>query len=258
MEENKNSDTKGPTLIVILSIMLVVICACIVFDKMYTNKSNQSNKKDDKPVVKKTEYEDLNINSDLVKNSYSMIKITRGMCNMLDVTYKEKYQKVSDFSNDLRLALAWFNVNNDYKKLDGVENVIEEKYLEEAFNNLFGKNAIYYSSNFKFGFDSMTYDKEKKEYRTNNEMRPLPGRCAVDQLEQIIEAKKNKEYLVITTATAYCNYEVCYSDFKQENEIGDSKIDFKSVKDKLRKFRYTFNTNDGAKYYFYSVENLND
>ena len=132
MDENKVSS--GPTItIVILLILIILVSGYIVYEKVYStdNKNNDSKdvieeKNDDKkPKIDYNDYEELDINSDMVKTNYNKVRYSIGMCNYLDSNYTQKYQHVSDFSSDLRMTIAYIKVDYNNKKTEGEKTVVE-------------------------------------------------------------------------------------------------------------------------------------
>ena len=263
--ENGESSAGATITIVLLLGLIILVSSYIVYDRVYSNRDNDQ-KISEQPIINDN-YDLLDISSDFIKNLYDNASHHTGRtCTYLDSIIDSGVKKTSDFANNTLLSLAYNNINQSLiNKVDETKEYIKfslkGQYLKEAFIETFGENATYKSGDFTDAYHMIwTYDGSSDMYVGIRNLQLEFSKCFLDQHEQIIEAKKYNNKIEIITVSVYCNDNACYSDFSAKNKVGDSILsDYRSLKDKLNKYKYTFTSSkDKSKYFYYSIEKMND
>ena len=258
---------KSNVLVIILSILVVVMGAYLIYDKVIVSKDKKSGNES----INSKQNQKLDINSDLVKELYNKADITLLINDDGSIFNKlKKGEKVStkDFKSEVKNELGFLNLSAgqlySVSCADYIENLeygdvctagyvdgpaskddynwfsstiaFDEEDLKKSVEDIFGIDT--YDRINKFSDSISSYYKIVKDEFTNDyryiRIAFAGGGSGPKVVTKLIEAEKVKDELYIVQ-----NYYL---------EDASGKYDEMNIK-------YTFNLVDGN-YYFYSVEKV--
>lgn len=261
-------------IVILIFIAVGAIGTAIYFGIKLDNSNKEANKNEE--ITENNQLGDkLNQDSEEVQSLYKKVKF---VISDVDIKSSEMFSKdkvlARDLSDNTRLLMAvayegldlikngpGLLMDNDDLSYPNYIRYIEEKDIINAFNKVFGTNAVYHKVNNLPICEEYEYESRDNRYVT------YEGGCGdfVDIVfyEDIISAEKYSDRIEITTGVAYCDlYEnACYKDYERKEEIKNvaNNEDFK-IKDYLNdinKYKYVFTKDSSdSDYYFYSIEKV--
>ncbi len=277
-------------ILLLLSLFVVLIYAKKVYRvKNVTKVKIKETKKEAVPEPEET-YEDLDVNSDLIKELTNKVSgfdsIKAG--SYYGYFYQNNYLDLNSISDDAKIAIGitqnenfksdFINATYEAEAPDGNKlNVIilAKKEIQEGINDFFGPNTTYKDTNLKdadksyCGFSGFKFDETRNVYMND------PISCAnfpEDYIDtKVINAQKKGEIVEFTLKIAYIKYEVIDADnvikyiyksnnsgnyLEKHNILTDNSYEINNILDKLDSFKFTFKLHSNNYYYFDKVEKL--
>lgn len=282
-------------LVAIIAILIIVVIAVILFDMhvktMEDTTQNNVVAQNTVNTVENTtatepKEEEISVDSDIVKNAFE--KVAKGR----DFIYKYANMESGNVPNELKLRLAWSNMEGEGLGKDLGESYFEQTgqnyyYTVEDFSkslkNIMGEDATFENATFtartdRFstgdGLPKLIYNSEENRYETNEE---FGGSIGGYVTQFITSATIQGDYLNIYVKPIFMcvnfdkyddeifdgyanyNYEIDTFSDKVVEKVdyieAEEEPDFDVDKTKLNTYKYTFVKN-GDNYYFDSLEKV--
>ena len=251
-------------------IFVLVVGAIFIFvnkDMLIDNFQKNKKEKDDKVVVDRSGYKDININSPYVEHLFNLVhaKVTGGDSTI----YKNKKLDVSEMDNFYKFSLAsnlydGYAFKNSQAGINEITAYITEENVKKSYELLFGLNTYKMIDKIPYSCTDMYYDTVSRRYVTTNQA--CGGISPFSSFEKIIDAKKNNDELLITGAVVFAaafdgslckDYECStvidsFASNETNNEYFYGYIE--KNKDRLMQYTYKFKLNDDGFYYYQGFE----
>lgn len=270
----KQSKKKKPNIFLVI-IVIIVLCTIGVISFLAITNNNSSNKNNTK--------ETLDVNSNLIKQLYSMVSIFNNIDTnpkFLYYFYQKNSYTASSIDNEAKIALGLNQARDLIVKSDTAKATISASNVAIGVKKVFGPSATYKNASLIDLVDCMSFNYDSKSKTYTGSVDGCGG-IVLDSLStKLISALKIGNKLEITDKFAYvswdmfnntnttCQDTVCphtysiYSDINKKNKIAsnltDNQVSIDSIVSNygsiLQTHKYTFTLGSDGNYYFTSVE----
>ena len=247
---------------IVIFILVVAICGLSIYG-LVSYFDYVSNKSEDN---KKEIWEKLDVNDSIVKDLFAMTGSSKKNL-FVDTDYENIYfsgtkTKIKTMDIEFKLLLVLYNLDQDNFVQEENVTKIEEKYIKEKYNEIFGDND-YEARDFFAGCPSqIKYNKEQMQYEYDE----YCGGMQVSGYEyKLIEARKYTDRIEIYNKVAFYlidENEETISYWKNSDISSsiitlslDQTFNIDEYLETLNTYKYTFRLK-GEKYYFEMVEKL--
>lgn len=276
MDKDKEEKSKSKERI-INNFLLIVVLILLVYILFATgvikiNKINKTTPKNEEAenIEEKTK---LKTTDPLVTNLYKNVELGRSynaLRHYYFYSYDKLFVKYMDDAFIKEMALSKLTLQD--------ENSIDASILRKQFESIVGNNTIYKDRTFQTQCSTLKYDSTKNIYNiTKNQACNMTKEDNNDYFDKIISAYKYSDRIEIITRTGYLEEEkelvsegvyqstgkmIVKKDMDSSEVIGTYTENLDQIKKKidytkLSQYKYTYRL-DSNKYYFYSVEKIEE
>lgn len=256
-------------LIVVLILLIYILFATGVIKINKINKTTPKNEEAEN-IEEKTK---LKTTDPLVTNLYKNVELGRSynaLRHYYFYSYDKLFVKYMDDAFIKEMALSKLTLQD--------ENSIDAGILRKQFESIVGNNTIYKDRTFQTQCSTLKYDSTKNIYNiTKNQVCNMTKEDNNDYFDKIISAYKYSDRIEIITRAGYLEEEkelvsegvyqstgkmIVKKDMDSSEVIGTYTENLDQIKKKidytkLPQYKYTYRL-DSNKYYFYSVEKIEE
>lgn len=261
--EKKNNKGIAVTLVIAIFIILG-LGGYIVYDKVLsTEKESKQEENKKEEVNEEKKYEEIATDNELIKKLMCRVNLTSLTSGDFAGYFYSKDRIINtDIDNDIKMFLAFHNIGKR------IGDTISQTQMKDSIKNIFGLDDNY--KDVKEGVGGCPwgkFDENTKSYKVM-ECTGLGGSLIPYYETTIVKALKYEDKIEIFEKVIYIRYtdndekvskNIYAADKKtiiDENIDGDN-YNINNYLNELDSYKYTFNLEDG-KYYFYSVEKVED